>query len=109
VDVLRVHLARETHGTIAFPSPRGKWLREGPVNRELKAMCAIAGAPAITMYDLRHTAVTLFATVGVHLNAASDLAGHATTKMTSDVYTHISAPLHRDAVETVAAAVLGDP
>jgi len=48
-----------------------------------------AGYPPPTLYDMRHTAASTLAAKGAHISAVAELMGHASTKMTADVYTHV--------------------
>ena len=109
IALLRAHAAAmkaEGHGSpFVFVTQRGRWLRD-PVNRrELAPLCTRAGLPVITLYGLRHSGVSLFGEAGVPLRVAADMAGHATTDLTANVYTHVGEPQHRDGLEKAAALV----
>ena len=109
VALLRAHqeaMRAEKHGSaFVFVTRRGKWLRD-PVNRTVLApICKLAGLPTITLYGLRHSGVSLFGEAGVSLRVAADMAGHSTTDLTANVYTHAGEPQHRDGIEKAAALI----
>lgn len=43
----------------------------------------------IRFHDIRHTTASLLISEGVSLKAVSERLGHASTNVTSDIYTHI--------------------
>ena len=59
--------------------------------------------PAIRLYDLRHTAATLYLSAGVPVHVVSERLGHASSKMTLDVYAHVLSGQHEDAVAQAEA------
>jgi integrase len=56
-----------------------------------------AKLPRITLHDLRHTAATLLARMGVHPKVAQDRLGHSTMKLTLELYTHADLEQQREA------------
>jgi integrase len=48
-----------------------------------------AGFPPLSLYDMRHTAASTLAAKGAHISVVAELMGHASTKMTADLYTHV--------------------
>jgi integrase len=59
--------------------------------------------PAIRLYDLRHTHASLYLAAGVPVNVVSARLGHASAKMTLDVYAHVLSGQDEDAVAKVEA------
>lgn len=56
--------------------------------REWKRALADAGLPAVNLHSARHSTLTLLAKMGVRDNVRRRIAGHASAKVTSEVYTH---------------------
>jgi integrase len=90
-----------------FTTERGKMMSEKVGNGALRSIAQKARLPVLTLYGLRHTGISLLAESGAHLRIAADIAGHATTALTGDVYTHFQAARHREAVENAASLVAG--
>ena len=76
--------------------------------RHFKAALKRAGLPkTIRLYDLRHSFASLAMVAGANLKAIADRLGHASTKMTLDVYAHVLEPVEREATERIEHAVFG--
>jgi integrase len=76
--------------------------------RHFKTALERAGLPkTIRLYDLRHSFASLAMSAGAHVKAISDRLGHASTKMTLDVYSHVQEPVEKDATERIEHAVFG--
>jgi integrase len=65
------------------------------------------GLPPIRLHDLRHGWATLALADGVHPKVVQERLGHATIGVTLDIYSHVTAGMHTDAAERVAAAIFG--
>jgi integrase len=65
------------------------------------------GLPPIRLHDLRHGWATLALATGVHPKVVQERLGHATIGVTLDIYSHVTAGMHSDAAEQVAAAIFG--
>ena len=63
--------------------------------------------PRIRLHDLRHGWATMALVAGVHPKVVQERLGHANIGITLDVYSHVTAGLHGDAAERVAALVFG--
>jgi integrase len=74
----------------------------------LERVLARAELPHIRFHDLRHTAATLMLSRGVHPKMASEMLGHATTAITLDLYSHVTANMQRQAADAIDAALV-DP
>ncbi len=60
------------------------------------------GLDGFTLHELRHTYLTLLAVEGVHPKVMQELAGHYSSQITMDIYTHVNMEAKRDAVEAVS-------
>ena len=106
VDALRTHVAE--HRTDApvdgllFVGPRSGTLRRNFVERVLRPASERAGLPAsLTFHGLRHVAVSSMAEAGVPYNVTQARAGHATARMTVELYSHRSNEADRAAAEAL--------
>ena len=85
---------------LVFPTSVGSLTGTGFYRRSLQSVAKAAGlSDTWTPNELRHTCVSLLADAGVPLQHVADLMGHASTRMTSEVYRHKTSP-------TVDVAVL---
>lgn len=60
------------------------------------------GLEGYTLHELRHTYLTLLAMNGVHPKVMQELAGHYSSQITMDIYTHVNMDAKRDAVAAVS-------
>ncbi len=78
------------------------------VNRVFKPLLATAELPeTVRLYDLRHTAATLMLASGAQVRTVADRLGHASAKMTLDVYAHVLQPQRDDLTASMEAALFG--
>lgn len=99
VSVLRQHLKKQR-----IPSP---WVFTDAHNEPLQKDCFVrtvfrpllqqARLPRIRFHDLRHTSATLALASGLNVKVISERLGHASAKMTLDVYTRALPTLQREA------------
>jgi integrase len=75
------------------------------LNREFKAICHQAGLGDWHPHEPRHSAASLMLAQGVKLQGVSDVLGHASIRMTADVYGHILAPDREAAADAMSAAL----
>lgn len=61
-------------------------MRERDVARAFQGVCLRAGLPRIPWYNLRHSYATILLDAGVPLHVVSGLMGHASVKITADIY-----------------------
>jgi len=61
----------------------------------------------VRLYDIRHTAATLMLASGAPVRAVADRLGHASAKMTLDVYAHVLQPQRDDLTARMEAALFG--
>jgi integrase len=67
-----------------------------------EAVCRI-GLPRIRLHDLRRGWATLALQAGIHPKVVQERLGHANIGITLDTYSHVTAGLHEEAAEQVAA------
>lgn len=65
------------------------------------------GLPPIRLHDLRHTWATLALAGGEHPKVVQERLGHANISITLDTYSHVTATLHAEAANRVAAIIFG--
>ena len=88
------HIFTTTVGTPIDPRNLG---------REFKSVCASAGLGNWHPHERRHSAASLMLAMGVPLQVVSEVLGHASIRMTADVYGHILAPDRQAATEAMSA------
>ena len=75
--------------------------------REFKKVCVEAGLGNWHLHELRHSAASLMLAQGVKLQVVSEVLGHSSIRMTSDVYGHILDPDREKAAEAIASVLWG--
>ena len=76
--------------------------------REFKSLCASAGLGDWHLHELRHSAASLMLAMGVPLQVVSEVLGHASIRMTADVYGHILEPDRQAAAEVMGSLLWPD-
>lgn len=64
-----------------------------------------APVPRIRLHDVRHTHATLMLAAGVPVKVVSTRLGHASVRLTLDVYAHVLPSMDEDAAEQFGAMV----
>ncbi|MHB1209564.1 MAG: site-specific integrase [Acidimicrobiales bacterium] len=90
-----------------FTSLVGSPLDPRNLNRDFHDVCDKAGLGHWHPHELRHSAASLMLAQGVKLQVVSEVLGHASIRMTADVYGHILAP-DREAAAEAMNSVLWD-
>jgi integrase len=88
-------------GEYIFTSKGGAPLDPRNILREFKGICESAGLGNWHIHELRHSAASLMLAQGVKIQVVSDILGHASIRMTADVYGHILAPDRHAAAQTM--------
>jgi integrase len=86
-----------------FTNETGAPLNPDWISRRFKAMAKEAGLPVIKFHAARHTAATLALQGKVDTKIVSETLGHSTTRITEDLYQHVSVQMQIGAAETVVA------
>lgn len=80
----------------------GKRIAPGSLSRWWTLDRERYGLEGWSFHELRHTYLTLLAMSGVHPRVMQELAGHYSSQITMDIYTHVNMEAKRDAVEAVS-------
>jgi len=75
------------------------------LNRDFAIICQHAGLDHWHPHELRHSAASLMLASGVKLQVVSEVLGHASIRMTADVYGHILAPDREAAADAMDRAL----
>ena len=64
-------------------------------------------AGELRLYDLRHGFATAALESGADVRTTADLMGHASTRMTMEVYQHVADERKKEAVERIGSQIFG--
>jgi integrase len=114
VSAMAAHLERRAQEKMAaaedwvetgrvFTTRRGTMLDARNMLRDYYQLRDLSGLPHIRFHDLRHSAATLLRAAGVPTPAISKLLGHASTRTTEEVYSHVTPDM-----ESAAAAKMDE-
>jgi integrase len=67
----------------------GKPMRPTNINKFFNRIIKAAGVPKIRIHDMRHTHATQLLELGVNPKIVSERLGHASVKITLDLYSHV--------------------
>lgn len=87
-DLMPARLKGRARNDLVFPGRRGAWLRSNNFKRRIyDPAVTAAGLPAdLWVHDLRHTAASLAIHSGASVKSVQRMLGHASAKITLDVY-----------------------
>ena len=119
VDHLRAHRTRQVQeertgriwrnsAHLVFTSTIGTPLDPEAFGRTVPRICKRAGLGHWSIHELRHSCASLLLAMGVPLEVVSDTLGHATIRVTMDVYGHLLAPARMHAAEAMSRALWHD-
>lgn len=80
------------YGQRVLPTSMSRWWS---VDREKY------GLGGFTLHELRHTYLTMLAMSGVHPKVMQELAGHYSSQITMDIYTHVNMEAKKKAVDSL--------
>jgi integrase len=86
-----------------FTDELGRPLNPDWISRRFKALAKEVGLPVIKFHAARHTAATLALQGGIETKIVSETLGHSTTRITEDLYQHVSVQMQIGAAETVVS------
>ena len=103
---LRDHLGDEWCETgFVFTTGLGTPVDPRNLYREFQLVCEAAGIGRWHPHELRHSAASLMLAEGVPLQVVADVLGHASIRMTADVYGHVLPPARRAAADAMTRAL----
>lgn len=82
------------YGKRVFPGSLSKWWTEDRSKYGLEGW---------GLHELRHSYLTMLAASGVHPKVMQELAGHYSSQITMDIYTHVNMDQKREAASAVSA------
>lgn len=65
------------------------------------------GLPRLTAHGLRHTSATLMLASGVAPKVAAERLGHADPTLFTNLYSHVTPTMQRDAADRIGKALFG--
>lgn len=71
------------------------------VTKKFKKIVEKAGFVGFRYHDLRHSFATLLISKGVDIKIISELLGHSSIRVTSDIYAHVLRPIQDEAVNKI--------
>jgi integrase len=103
---LREHLGDEwCESGFVFTTGHGTPVDPRNLYREFRLVCEAAGIGRWHPHELRHSAASLMLAEGVPLQVVADVLGHASIRMTADVYGHVLPPARRAAADAMTRAL----
>ena len=118
VDVLRQQrklqaqeqLRADTHeeSDYVFTKATGGPYHPQYLSRALGKISTEVGLPRLTAHGLRHTSATLMLASGVPPKVAAERLGHADTTLFSNLYSHVTPTMQREAAERIGDALFAD-
>jgi integrase len=78
------------------------------LSRLLGKISTEVGLPRLTAHGLRHTSATLMLASGVPPKVAAERLGHADTTLFSNLYSHVTPTMQREAAERIGDALFAD-
>ena len=88
-NILKSELIKN-NSKYVFCNDDGEMLHGSNYNRLWKKYKTESGISGISAHSLRHAYCTILYDAGIDIKSAQSLMGHASEKMTRDIYTHIS-------------------
>ena len=108
---LQVHQVRQnlegTQGSddLVFTSARGTALYDSNIRKHWHRVSANLGLPSMPWHNLRHSAATIMLAQGVPIEVVSRVFGHASIRITADIYGHVSPETNRQAADAMSKAL----
>ena len=92
----------QTEDTPVIATHYGERVTPGSLSRWWSLDRARFGLDGWSFHELRHSYLTLLALNGVHPKVMQELAGHYSSQITMDIYTHVNMDAKKEAVATVS-------
>jgi integrase len=91
-----------------FTKPAGGRYHPQYLSRLLGTYTAELGLPRLTAHGLRHTSATLMLGSGVPPKVAAERLGHADPTLFTNLYSHVTPTMQREAAAMIGRALFGD-
>ena len=91
---------------LVFAQVTGEPIHPDYVSKRFDRLVKAAGLRRIRLHDLRHTSATMLLEAGVPLKVVTERLGHSSTRITADLYQHVSETMQDDAAAKLGAAFL---
>ncbi|HUP76809.1 MAG TPA: tyrosine-type recombinase/integrase [Acidimicrobiales bacterium] len=91
-----------------FTKPNGGAHHPNHLSKVLAQLTVECGLPRLTAHGLRHTSATLMLASGVAPKVAAERLGHADATLFSNLYSHVTPTMQREAAERIGAALFGE-
>ena len=95
---------RDTEGVV-FTTTIGTPIDPEAFGKTVPRICIAAGLGHWSIHELRHSCASLLLAMGVPLEVVSETLGHASIRVTMDVYGHLLAPARMKAAEAMRKAL----
>jgi integrase len=95
-------------GGLLFRNRDGGLWDMSKVRKAWKKACKAAEVPEVRLYDARHSHATALLALGANLKVVSERLGHASVKLTGDVYAHVL-PEMDDRVAELMGTIIAKP
>lgn len=92
---------------LVFPNTLGGYFRRPKLHTMYKKLLKEAGLPDIRFHDLRHSAATIFLSMGVHPKIVQELLGHSDITLTLRVYSHVLPSMQQEAMNKMDTVFRG--
>ena len=92
---------------LVFTRPEGGPYHPMNLSRLLAKLSVEVGLPRLTAHGLRHTSATLMLANGVPPKVAAERLGHADPTLFTNLYSHVTPTMQRDAAEKLGSALFG--
>jgi integrase len=91
-----------------FTKPAGGSYHPQTVSKTLARLSEQVGLPRLTAHGLRHTSATLMLDSGVPPKVAAERLGHADASLFTNLYSHVTPTMQRDAADRIGRALFGE-
>jgi integrase len=115
VRILRAQRKKQAEEQLASPTyvesdhvftrPTGGRYHPANLSKLPRRMTSEVGLPRLTAHGLRHTSATLMLAKGVPPKVASERLGHADPTLFTNLYSHVTPTMQREAADKIGAAL----
>jgi integrase len=93
---------------IVFTRPSGGQYHPMNLSRLLATYTTELDVPRLTAHGLRHTSATLMLASGVPPKVAAERLGHADATLFTNLYSHVTPTMQREAAEKIGHMLFGE-